>query len=151
MIIFLIYKYEKTGDKDILKLITEWLDFHNKYIDESTGFFGEKNKFHDGMQNSFHQLVIYTYLKDKKFFDNSDYPSQRNALSSVLRLQDKKGFFSKTPGGHGCYEYDAVDYIVNLGLQNGYIDDKFKNALCKTQNAILSLQNEDGGFPMTEK
>lgn len=144
--IFLIYEYERTGNKELLDKINKWFEFHDQHLNKSTGFWGNGigNKYHDGMQNSFHQFVIYTYVRDKK------YPQSNIALNRILSLQDKDGFFAKTPGGSGCFEYDAIDYIVNIGLKNKKIDNTIKNVLAKTQKAILALQI-DGSFPMMKR
>jgi len=144
--IFLIYEYERTGDKELLPRIDNWFEFHDKYVNKKTGFWGNgiSHKYHDGMQNSFHQFVIYTYMQER------EYPKYDIALDRILCLQDNDGFFAKTPGGYGCFDYDAIDYIVNLALKNGEKNSDVKNVLLKAQSAILSIKNE-GGFPMMQK
>ncbi|MBD3338121.1 MAG: hypothetical protein GF353_03360 [Candidatus Lokiarchaeota archaeon] len=142
--IFLTYEYEKTGNKDLLDKINTWFEFHNETQNPKTGFWGIgiDHDYYEGFQNALHQFIIYKY-------HNRPYPNIQKAIKRIKILRDNEGLFNKTPGGFGCYEYDALEYIVHYFSKNK-ADEQLKKILLKSMNGILSLQKADGGFPLMD-
>ena len=92
--------------------------------------------FHWQFQNGYHQYEILEYL-------GVNNPKSSAAAEAVASLADKEGHFAHYPGGGGCFDYDAVSILTSAGYAQ---KNKGRNLLLKTATAILSQQNDDGGF-----
>lgn len=138
--IFLTYEYERTGNSLYLDLIDTWFNFHDTYQNKN-GFWGNKkaNLYYKGLQNAFHQLEIYFYWK-------RTVPKLTKIVDITLAMQDKDGFFAPTPGGGPCKDYDAINILTNSFQFNKYRSEEKLKSLGKSLEAVLSCQNDDGGF-----
>lgn len=138
--IFLTYEYERTQDPQLLKKIDAWFEFHDRHQNRN-GFWGKDLRSHYlyGMQNGFHQLVIYFYWKRK-------VPNLKKIIDITLNCQDVAGFFAPTPGGEACYDYDAIHILTTAYNMIDYKRPQIKASLAKAAKAIAGSQNPDGGF-----
>ena len=138
--IFLIYKYERTKENHLLEKINAWFEFHNE-TQNRNGFWGKDLKSHylHGLQNGFHQLVIY-------FYQQKEIPKLDRIIDIALMSQDRRGFFAPTPGGEACHDYDAVHILAMAFRITDYRRDDIQASLQKALDAILSTCNSDGGF-----
>lgn len=138
--VFLTYEYERNGDPQLLKKIDTWFEFHDQHQNRN-GFWGKDLRSHYlyGMQNGFHQLVIYFYWKRK-------VPNLKKIIDITLNCQDVAGFFAPTPGGEACYDYDAIHILTTAYNMIDYKRPQIKASLAKAAKAIAGSQNLDGGF-----
>lgn len=138
--IFLIHEYERTKEIHLLDKINAWFEFHNETQNRS-GFWGKDLRSHylHGLQNGFHQLVIY-------FYRRKEIPKLNRIIDVALMSQDKQGFFAPTPGGESCHDYDAVHILAMAHRTTEYRRSDIESCLRKALNAILSTYNSDGGF-----
>jgi len=138
--IFLIYEYERTGESHLLDKINAWFKFHNETQNQN-GFWGSDLRSHylHGLQNGFHQFIIY-------FYQGQKLPRFNRIVDVVLMCQDRDGFFAPTPGGEACYDYDAIHILVNAYRVLSYKRGEIAESLEKVFYAILGNQNGDGGF-----
>jgi len=138
--IFLTWLYERTRREDLKDMLDAWFDFHNRY-QNCKGFWGRSlsNHSYHGFQNGVHQMLVY-------FYWNRPVPRLESIVDIVLSLQDYKGFFAPTPGGRGCWDYDAVHILANALRYTSYKKNAILNSLLRTEKAIFSEQNKDGGF-----
>jgi prenyltransferase beta subunit len=139
--IFLTNQYETLDDNVALNRLNDWFDFHNSFQNETSGFWGKSigQKYFSGFQNAFHQFEIYDYWK-------KDIKHYKKIVDMILLLQDNKGHFSPTPGGGGCFDYDAAAILIKFGHRKNYRVPDIGHALERLMDAILRNQNEDGGF-----
>ncbi len=139
--IFLTYQYEKYKNHNIKKCIDYWFYLHDKMQNQSTGFWGNslKNRYYAGFQNAFHQFVIYNYWR-------RPIHNYTKIVDIVLSLRDHDGHFGIIPGGGGCYDYDATDILIHCGYKMNYRKSTVLSSLHKLLEAIISEQNDDGGF-----
>jgi hypothetical protein len=135
--IFLTHEYERKKDPELLNSINVWFDFHNRHQNHN-GYWGNgsRGQLYKGMQNAFHQYVVYEYW-------DREYPRLDIITHAVLKLQDKKGFFSDLPGGSSCKDYDSLHFLLS-----GHHDGKViaEGALINAIEAIKTRWNKDGGF-----
>jgi len=136
--IFLTHAYENTGDERLLEAMEDWFAFHNGHQNRR-GFWGrgERGRLYAGLQNAFHQYVIYEYWERA-------YPRIETVAETVLRLQDREGYFAPTPGGDSCKDYDSIHMVLShpgIGFQI-----RNKDRLEKSVLAIMKCRNTDGGF-----
>jgi hypothetical protein len=138
--IFLTYEYERTKDSSLLDKINTWFEFHNK-TQNRNGLWGPDRKSHylHGLQNGFHQLVVYFYWQ-------REIPGFNRIIDIALVSQDRQGFFASTPGGESCHDYDLVHILVTAHRITDYRKEEIEACLSKTFDAILSVRNNDGGF-----
>ena len=138
--VFLTYEYERTRDPQLLKKIDAWFEFHDQHQNQN-GFWGKDLRSHylSGMQNGFHQLVLYFYWKRK-------VPNLKKIIDITLNCQDVAGFFAPTPGGEACYDYDAIHILTTAYNMIDYKRPQRKASLAKAAKAIAGNQNPDGGF-----
>ncbi|UCC97012.1 MAG: hypothetical protein JSW66_14345 [Phycisphaerales bacterium] len=138
--ILLTCEYERTRRKDLLDGINAWFDFHNEKQNRN-GFWGSDLRSHYlyGLQNGFHQLVIYFY------WDNV-IPKLNKIIDVALMSQDRRGFFAPTPGGEACHDYDAIHLLAMARRVTDYREDQIEACLSRAFEALLSLRNSDGGF-----
>lgn len=141
MAIFFTIQYELSGKKIYKHLITRWFDLHDLWQNPNTGFWGtlDNSDPYLGFQNGFHQFVIYNYWGRPINYHEA-------IIDRVLKLQDIRGHFAPVPGGGGCYDYDAVDLLINIGLKSKYREADIYRSLDLIKNSILTSQNKDGGF-----
>ena len=139
--IFFTFQYELSGKNIYKHLITNWFDLHDSWQNPNTGFWGkfENSDPYLGFQNGFHQFVIYNYWDRPINYSKA-------IIDRVLKLQDINGHFAHVPGGGGCYDYDAVDILINIGLKNKYREADIYRSLNLIKKTILASQNTDGGF-----
>lgn len=131
---------EKTAEAQ--KALDYWFDWLDKEIDPDTGLWGTNGYCSpfQAMCGGYHQLLVY-YYESRPI----QYPDK--LVDTVLALQHRDGGFSPTGGGGACEDVDAVDILVNLYKLYDYKRPQIRLALRKCLRHILSLQNEDGGFP----
>jgi hypothetical protein len=141
MAIFFTYQNQKDADSYADECLKAWFKWHDETQNQKTGFWGNswRNRYYAGFQNAFHQFVIYNYWK-KPIRHN------KKIVDTVLKLRDRDGHFGPYSGGGGCYDYDAVDILINCGLKKGYRNGDIKMALEKLLATIMKEQNNDGGF-----
>ena len=138
--IFLTYQYERTKESHLLEKIDAWFDFHNK-TQNRNGFWGSdmKSLYLHGLQNGFHQFVIYFYWQ-------KEVPKIHNIIDITLMSQDRQGYFAPTPGGEACHDYDAIHILAMAHRITDYRKDEIEESLRKAFVAILKTGNSDGGF-----
>jgi hypothetical protein len=138
--IFLTYEYERTQDENLLEAINSWFDFHDSHSNPH-GFWGQsRNDLHfHGLQNGFHQMVIYEYWK-------REIPGLERAVDTALRLQDQHGFFSPTPGGSACPDYDAIHLLLIAYRNINYRRADIEKSLRKAFEALFDTCDDNGGF-----
>lgn len=136
--IMLTHEYEKTKDELLFNCMKTWFDFHDEHQNKH-GFWGANSKLtlYSGVQNSFHQFVIYDYWQRK--YSNLDFIAK-----TVVRLQDRDGFFSPVPGGGACKDYDAIHYL--LASPTTANSSQGRKVLKKALEANKKCWNDDGGF-----
>ena len=134
--ILLIYSINYLNNKEHLVLLKEWCSHHTNSLNKF-GFWGNfKNINYAQFQNGFHQYVIFDYLKLNS--SNKD-----NIAESVIHLIDQDGHFAPYPGGGGCFDYDAIYFLMRA--DNNFIK-KNKQILINLIYSIINLQDLDGGF-----
>ncbi len=112
-----------------------WIDSHLSSMNKF-GFWGKGlSMTHSQFQNGYHQYEIFEYLGVENI-------KLEEAADSVARLVDQKGHFGPYPGGGGCYDYDAIAILTSLNRP----EQRYRNLLERTANALLAEQNADGGF-----
>jgi hypothetical protein len=138
--IFLTYEYERTKENHLNDKINAWFEFHNE-TQNRNGFWGADLKSHylHGLQNGFHQFVIYFYWR-------REIPKINKIVDVALMSQDKQGFFAPTLGGEACHDYDAVHILAMARRTTDYRKDEIEVCLRRAFDAILSTQNSEGGF-----
>jgi len=136
--ILLTHAYENTGDEGLADAIEAWFAFHNGHQNRH-GFWGrgERGRFYAGLQNAFHQYVIYEYW-------DRQYPRIETVAETILRLQDREGFFAPTPGGDSCKDYDSIHMLLSYpGIA---FKIRNRDRLQRSVRAIIQCRNKDGGF-----
>jgi len=146
--ILLTYLYEKTQNEAYIENLNLWFDLHDKNRNK-IGLWGEDpNSYqYKGLQNGFHQLVIY-YYHDKPIQDHD------KILERILRLQDFEGHFAPIIGGMACEDYDAIHILASSGsLSSGPKKYTYavKEALMAARSALLVDLIADGGFCQTKR
>lgn len=138
--IFLTYEYERTREKQLLDKINTWFEFHDETQNDS-GFWGrgKSSHFFLGVQNGFHQLLVYFYWRRR--VNKLD-----RIVDTILDIQDNQGFFSPVPGGWPCYDYDAIHILVNAYKLVDYRRLEIEKGLERAFHAVFGSQNCDGGF-----
>jgi hypothetical protein len=138
--IFFTCEYERTRDTNLLDKIEAWFDFHNQRQNRS-GFWGSDLRSHylHGLQNGFHQFVIYQYWR-------KEIPRLRAMVDVALTAQDRKGFFAPTPGGEACHDYDTIHVLATAHRMADYRRRAIASCLRRAFDALLTTQNDDGGF-----
>jgi len=143
--IFLTYEYERTGEGHFLDKVKAWFELHDE-SQNANGLWGKgtKSSFFRGLQNGFHQLLIYFYWhKQANRIDRT--------LDIALKLQDKDGYFAPTPGGEACHDYDAIHILANAYNMLDYRREEIRGSLRRAYHALLQNQNVDGGFCQSKK
>ena len=145
--IFLTFQFKKTNEKKYKDLINHWFDFHNQYQNKSTGAWGfrKADYYHHGLQNGFHQFIIYNYW-DKKL------PNIEESIEIALKIQNFDGSFSPDPGGEGCHDYDLA-YFLCYVLHNKIAQDKHNQIrimLKKLKKSIMSNYIDKNGFAQSK-
>ncbi len=138
--IFLTYEYERARENHLLDKMNAWFEFHNE-TQNRNGFWGADLRSHylHGLQNGFHQLVIYFYWK-------RDVPRLNRIVDIALMTQDRQGFFAPIPGGEACHDYDAVHILAMSRRITDYRSSEIEACMRSSLDAILSTHNSDGGF-----
>lgn len=144
--IFLTYLIKYENDNSARIKLDAWFDWHDKLQNPKTGLWGPigKSSFYHGLQNGFHQLLIYFYWRRPIRYLNK-------IMDAALSIQDKEGFFAPIPGWAGCWEYDAVHILSNAFKILKAKENSIFKSLKKAHKAILSNQNSDGGFCQSKK
>lgn len=138
--IFLTYQYEKSPRGDLMEKINAWFEFHDA-SQNSSGFWGsaKRSHFFHGLQNGFHQMLLY-------FYWDREIKKLNKIVDMALKIQSKDGFFSPTPGGEACHDYDAIHILINAYRISNYRHNEIAASLEKAFHAIQRNQNEDAGF-----
>ena len=104
--------------------------------DERTGYWGPRqgSNVFIGMGGTFHVLIPY-YVMGRPIRHTE------KIVRTTLRLQTSEGLF-RPVGGGACDDLDAVDMLVKLGQV-----EHVRRPLERTLDALLALQQPDGGFP----
>lgn len=138
--IFLTYEYERTKKRDLFEKINAWFEFHNETQNQN-GFWGDDKSslFYHGFQNGFHQLLIY-------FYWNRTVNRLNKIVDIILKIQDRDGFFAPTPGGGGCWDYDAIHILVNAYRLLNYKRNQIADSLIKAFHSIRINQKNVSGF-----
>ena len=139
--IFLQYQYELTSDIKYKNKINTWLNFHNKHQNKETGFWGNnyKDYYLKGLQNGFHQFIIYYYL-------NKEIPLIDKIVKRIIDFQNCDGSFSFNIGGQACKEYDVIHTLL-IGLNKRDFDcEEIKIVMERVSRLIFKNKNIDGGF-----
>ena len=138
--IFLTYEYERAKQDHLLDKIGAWFEFHNE-TQNRNGFWGSDLKSHylHGLQNGFHQFVIYFYWQ-------KEIPKFDRIVDIALKSQDKSGFFAPTPGGEACHDYDAIHTLAMAHRTTDYRKDEIEACMHRAFHAILSTRDGKGGF-----
>lgn len=137
--ILLTHEYEKTGAKWLADAMEAWFRFHDEYQNVN-GFWGNNSDhhFYQGLQNGFHQAVIYEYW-------GRSFNYLPKVIETALLLQDRNGVFSASLGGGACKDYDAIHFLV-LGYAAGIRCDQIPARLRLAERAVDRTFNPDGGF-----
>jgi prenyltransferase beta subunit len=143
--IFLTWEYERTHDERYRSCLEEWFAFHNAH-QNAQGFWGRDWKSHSlhGLQNGLHQFMIYFYWQRR-------LPRLERIIDVALSTQDRDGFFAPTPGGGGCYDYDAIHTLVRAYRISEHRRPDIEACLRRARAALSSNQNHDGGFCLSSK
>ncbi len=143
--IFLTYLYETKKEATYKELIDVWFDFHDRHVNAS-GFWGHDKSCHSfhGIQNGLHQFIVYWYWR-------KDLHHSERIIDAALSLQSGDGYFSPTPGGEACHDYDVVHTLVCVSQRNTYRKRAVSEALNKAKHASLANRNNDGGFCQSKK
>lgn len=143
--IFLTYEYERTGEENYRSGIDAWFDSHDEH-QNSSGFWGNdrQSRYIHGLQNGFHQFVVY-------FYWNRPLQRLERIIDVALLTQDRDGFFAPTPGGNGCYDYDAIHTLVMAHRLSEYRRRDIEACLERAAAALRTNQNADGGFCQSSK
>ncbi len=138
--IFLTCEYERVREDHLLDKMEAWFEFHNE-TQNRNGFWGSDLRSHylHGLQNGFHQLVIYFYWR-------RDIPRLNRIVDVALMAQDRQGFFSPTPGGEACHDYDAIHTLAMARRATDYGGDEIEACMRRAFDAMLAVRNSDGGF-----
>ncbi len=139
--IMLITDYGLSRDSDSKKAVDYILDWHDKFQNPETGFWGEGKRtlYFEGLYGAYHQYLLYFYTGRK-------LPFMDNIIDRVLFLQQRDGLFSPLLGGGGCEDLDAIDTLVKIHNISTYRKEDIEMSLRKVYNGLLLMQNDDGGF-----
>lgn len=138
--IFITEFYEHTNDERYMVALERWFNLHNGSSNKN-GFWGNRLEalYFNGVQNGFHQYVIYYYW-------NKSIEKSKSISKVVLKVQDNKGHFAPFLGGAACEDYDAIHLLLIIYRTSGSAPEKIKKALKKSYQSILDDLNKDGGF-----
>lgn len=138
----LAYFRDIAQDPEAIEALGIWYRWLENEVDPNTGLWGTNGYCSNfaAMCGGYHQLLLYYY--DRKFI-----PHTKKIIDTVLRLQHIDGGFSPKGGGGACEDVDAVDMLVNLYKLTNYKKDQIRCSLKRCLKHIISLQNQDGGFP----
>jgi len=139
--ICLITDYELNNDERAKEALDAFLDWHDNFQDQKTGFWGTDRgtPINIGLYGAIHQYLLYYYM-------NHPLKYKEKIIDNTLLIQKPDGLFSLTGAGGGCEDYDAVDTLINMYKRINYRREDIKNALEKVLVATINLQGEDGGF-----
>ncbi len=137
----LLYEYIKIKDSKALEMVYKLLDWHDRYQDPKTGFWGTNQgaSLANAMAGAYHIYLIYHYLKRPIRY-------KEKIIDSTLSLQQKDGLFVAEGGGGSCEDLDAIDILVKLTIVTDYRKEDIKQALLKSLQVLMLGQNKDGGF-----
>ncbi len=140
--IFLTYSYEELKNNKAKVLLDEWFFLHDKYQNPKTGFWGSKikNFYYWGFQNSLHQFEIYNYW-------NREINYSEIIIDKILSLQNTDGHFALTPGGGGCWDYDAAHLLSVLSQDNEYRRMDILKSFEILYTKLINKINPDFGIP----
>lgn len=142
--IFITEHYEDTKNELYLKALERWFNLHDNNTNDN-GFWGDRLEalYYNGVQNGFHQYVIYYYW-DREI-------KKKSRIEKVIaQLQDAKGHFAPFLGGAACEDYDAIHLLLAMNPVINETPESLKKILKKSYNALLKDLNDDGGFCQTK-
>lgn len=138
----LVYLRDEENYPGAAEALETWFSWLDDNIDPKTGLWGTNGQCSNfnAMYGGYHQLLVYYYEQRPV-----KYPEE--LIDTVLALQHNDGGFSESAGGGACEDIDAVDILVNLYKLTNYKRAQIRIALRRNLALLLSIQNEDGGFP----
>jgi len=142
--ILLTYFFEDTNDEIYKNNLDKWFDLHDLSVNVN-GFWGEhlEAKYYNGVQNGFHQYVIYDYWKREVI-------KSHEILNILAKTQDFEGHFAPFPGGAACEDYDAIHLLIILNTRLKNRSNQIEKQLMKAKKALLNDLNKNGGFCQTK-
>lgn len=138
---FLSYEASNRNNRksdEIITICFDWLDANQ---DPKTGFWGTNKgaSIYNGMAGAFHILIFYHYFNRKINFIEK-------IIDNTLALQVRDGLFYPMGGGGACEDLDAIDILIKCSKLTDYKKIEIKKRLKKAFDAILKLNQLDGGF-----
>ena len=126
------------------KIYSESIDRWFFLLEQSSnnhGFWGSgiEKLYYNGVQNGFHQYVVYNYL-------GREIPKAVKMIGALEYCDDGFGHFAPFPGGAACEDYDALFLYFMLMKQLDQDSASTSINLNRIERAIIQSQNEDGGF-----
>jgi hypothetical protein len=139
----LVYLRDIEGYPHADLALEQWFRWLDDTVDSATGLWGTRDARCSpfvAMCGGYHQLLVY-------YHEGRPLRSPERLVDTVLRLQHPDGGFSPAGGGGACEDVDAIDILVNIYKRLDYRRPAIRAALRRAADAILRLQNGDGGFP----
>ncbi len=138
--LFLIYERELSGNNSLDEALNSWFEFHEKHKNKH-GFWGAGagSLYYHGLQNAYHQLVVYEYL-------GREYSKIENAARIASLIQDPWGGFAPTLGGGACKDYDAAHFVGLATTKEKELNPEWRKVLLRAAEHALDNGNADGGF-----
>lgn len=138
----LVYLRDYENRPDASVAIDTWFNWLDTHIDPKTNLWGSNGlcSLEQAIYGGYHQLLIY-------FYEDHSILNPEGLVNSVLSLQHFDGSFSQKGNGGACEDVDCVDILVNMYERYDYRINDIRMALRRCLRHILSLQNQDGGFP----
>ena len=130
MFLAIIIFNDKNNKND--ERLETWFEVMND-SQNSYGLWGSSHILYQ-LQNGYHQYEIYKFFGRNAKFDL--------ATEKILKLQDEEGHFGPFKGGGGCYDFDAIDLLINYCADK----DDITPSLEKLYKTLLKEQRADGGF-----
>lgn len=121
--------------------VQAFFDWHDDYQNKRTGFWGEGklSEYHNGLFGAYHQYLLY-------FYASRNLGCKEQIIDRILSFQNIDGMFAPQMGGGGCEDIDAIDTLVQLYMRTGYRAEDVKKSLRNAYDAIVALEDPNGGF-----
>lgn len=126
----------------LMSLFDFVLDYLDDLQDPTTGMW-------HGIHNAGDMTAAYSaYHFYPFYFFRHRRPRHIEAtIEKCLALQSPDGHFSTFSEGGACEDLDVVAILVTHSLVAPHKAEEVKHSLLKAHEAILNIQNTDGGFP----
>ncbi len=158
--------YDETGDRRYINfMFNEFQATYNHLYDKENALFFRDDSYFDKLEKNGEKVFwgrgngwvvagIVNMLKnlgpgwpERSFYENLS----KEMLTSLLRYQDKKGFWHASlldPESYPSPETSAtalITYAMAYGVNNKYLDKQvFEPAIMKSWHALTSVINKDG-------